>query len=708
MSLVPGSGPFFAVVQGILMIAGSVAFVYLVWDRIIKLLRQGQPDIRWEEVNDRVMAVVINVLGQKKLLLRKTPGVAHFLIFWGFMLLGLTIANFLMAGIGMHLPFTVGHGWYHFTMDTFILVVLLMMGWAFYRRLVLKPKEMELSNQALMILSLICLMMITDLMISGAEYLIAIGDAGNSALAFEDQNHAAAIVDGMAWGYMTRIAAGVWSILGVGTGSESGATLAYAFSWWFHFAVFFGFLNFLPLSKHQHIMTAPFNVFFSRLSPKGRVEYIEGLEERETWGVNSIPEFTWKQLLDGVTCQECGRCEVVCPANYTGKPLSPKKLHLDIKHLMIEEGLKEEGAERKPVIGEEENQISHHEIWSCTTCGACVYECPVMNEHIQKFVDLRRYLTLMEGDLPSEGALALQNVEKNSNPWGIGYDKRGEWADEAGVPQMGAVSDPSEIEYLFYVGCAGSFDDRNKKISRSFTKILDAAGVKYAVLGMEEQCCGDTARRLGNEYLYQILASTNMYTMYSYGVKKIVTCCPHGYNTIKNEYPQFVQVTRDANEDPDFQWDVEVFHSSEVIWDLIKTGRLKLPKTVDKTLTFHDSCYLGRHNDIYEAPRNILRSLGVKIREMDRCEGRSFCCGAGGGRMWLEEDLGHEKIFVERSREAVNLGVKDIAVACPFCLTMFEDGVKILEKDEEVKTFDITELVAMALEEAAKDEEDAA
>jgi len=676
--LMPGSGLGFAVIEVLLSVAAMALFFYLVYVRIIRLLRQGQAEVRWDRIPDRVIAVLVNVFGQKKLLLRNPAGIVHFFIFWGFMILGLTIVNFLLDGLWhTHLPFTVGHLWYHITIDTFILLVLLAMGYAFYRRLIVKPKEMELSGQALVILGLITAMMVTDLMIAGAE--IRMGEE-------------------MPGAYLSKIAAGVWGILGVAEGGPelSKAYLAYAFSWWLHFFVLFGFLNFLPLSKHQHIMAAPFNVFFTNLGPEGRVEYIPGLEERETWGVNTIPEFTWKQLLDAATCQECGRCELVCPANFTGKPLSPKKLHLDIKHLMLEEGWKEPGAERKPVIGAEVNQITEDEIWSCTTCGACVFECPVMNEHIQKFVDLRRYLTLMEGNLPTEGQTALQNMEKNSNPWGVGFDQRAAWAEGLEIPVYGELENPAEIEWCFYVGCAGAFDDRNKKIAVSMAKILKAAGVKFAILGIEEQCCGDSARRLGNEYLYQIMATTNMQTMFNYGVKKIVTCCPHGYNTIKNEYAQFEELVK--KELPEFKWEVEVKHSSELIWELLQAEKLKVKKTLDVTAALHDSCYLGRHNDVYDAPRNVLKTLGVQLKEMERSLGRSFCCGAGGGRMWLEEHHGHEKIFIERAREAVNTGAKEVAVACPFCLTMFEDGVKQLNKNEEVKTLDLAELVAMAIE----------
>ncbi len=681
MSLMPGSGVFFAVVEVLLGAAAVALFFYLVWARVIKMVRRGAPEneVRWSNVGERIKNVVVYVLAQRKLLLRTRAGIMHFVIFWGFVLLFLTIVNFLLDGLfHAHLPFTSGYAWYHFTMDTFILLVLLAMGYAFFRRLVLRPEEMELSGEALVILGLITAMMVTDLMISGAE--IRIHGAGD-----------------MPGAYLSRLAAAVWGGLGVDVGMDSKAPLAYAFSWWLHFFVFFGFLNFLPVSKHQHIMTAPFNVFFSSIEPKGRVQYIKDLEERESWGVNTIPEFTWKQLLDGITCQECGRCDLVCPGTTTGKPLSPKKLHLAIKHLMIKEGIKQEGEERGPIIGDDpETQVSLDELWSCTTCRACMYECPVMNEHIQKFIDLRRYLTLMEGNLPSEGQVALQNMEKNSNPWGIGFDQRASWAEGLEIPVYGEGV-PEDIEYCFYVGCAGAFDDRYQKAARSMAKVLKAAGVKFAILGMEEGCCGDTARRLGNEYLYQIMATMNMQTMKGYGIKKIVTSCPHGYNTLKNEYAQFEDLVK--KEDPEFKWDVEVRHSTELIWELIQSGRLKIPRSIDKTVAFHDSCYLGRHNDIYDQPRGILKALGIQTKEMERNKGRSFCCGAGGGRMWLEEHLGDEKINVNRTREAMELGTDEVCVACPFCMTMFEDGFKDLNKEEQAKSFDVVELVAMALEE---------
>ena len=680
--LTPGSGTAFAILHIILSMVLIGVFVYYVYERIIKLISQGKPEIRWDRIGERILNVITIVLGQKKLLLRPAAGLIHILIFYGFLILSLTILNFLLSGFGdVHLPFTIGYAWYHFLTDTFILLVLFAMVYAFVRRLIVKPRELELSVQALIILALIAVMMITDLMISGAEIRMGAEMPG---------------------GYLSKLASVIWGALGIGEGHDSNALCAYSFSWWSHYAIFFGFLIFLPISKHQHIMTGFFNTFFARLNKMGTVQEIPGIEEQESWGVNTIPEYTWKQLLDAATCQECGRCEIVCPANITGKPLSPKKLHLDLKHLMIREGYKPPGTEnRMALIGDGPEQQSFDEIWSCTTCGACEFDCPVMNEHIQKIVDMRRFLTLMEGNLPEEGQTALQNIETNSNPWGIGFDSRGDWAEGLDVPVYGDGVD-EDVEYCFYVGCAGAFDERNKIIAQSMVKILKAAGIKFAILGVEEQCCGDSARRMGNEYLYQTLAKQNMETMAGYGIKKIITCCPHGFNTIKNEYPQFINEIK--KESPDFCWDIEVKHATELIWELIQNGKLKIKRKLETRTVYHDSCYLGRHNSIYDPPREILKAIGVEVGEMARNYGRSFCCGAGGGQMWLEESLGHERVNINRTREAVETGFEKCAVNCPFCLTMFEDSIKDLGKEEDVGVFDIVELVAQAIEKPREEE----
>jgi Fe-S oxidoreductase len=693
MSLVPGSGIGFAVLEVLFGLVLTGVFLYSTWDRI-QLLLQGKKEVRWDRIPERIVQFVKFVLGQSKLLQEAYGGSMHFLIFWGFMILGLTIANFLFEGLGIKfadlpvlsvlapfqngnsLPFTEGFFPYHVVMDTFILLVLITMGMAYFRRLVLRPERMELTGQALIILTLITLMMLSDLMLSGAK-----------------------IVEGasLPGGYLSFLTAKVWEAAGL---TEASAKSAYTVSWWLHWFVFWGFLNYLPLSKHQHIMAAPFNSFLHSLEPKGALqpipnlaEQMENFDEKTKFGANSIPDFTWKQLLDGVTCQECGRCQDLCPAYTTGKALSPKKLHLDLKHVMLEEGHKPAGAERKNLISDE--HFSQEFIWACTTCRGCEWACPVLNEHIQKIVDLRRYLTLMEGNLPAEGQVALQNIEKNSNPWGVGFDQRAKWTEGLDVPVFGELSDQDrmQIEYCYYVGCSGSFDERNKKIAQNMVKIMKDAGVKFAILGAEEACCGDTARRLGNEYLYQILALQNMNTMFGYGVKKIVTACPHGFNTIKNEYPLFAAEAKKEN--PDFTWDVQVVHASQLIGDLLATGKLKTSKKVELELAFHDSCYLGRHNDLYQVPRQAMAAVGVKLKEMPRHGEQSFCCGAGGGRMWLEEH--GEKINVNRTKEAIATGAKGVAVNCPFCLTMFEDGIKDQGQEEKMKVYDLTELVAQAL-----------
>jgi Fe-S oxidoreductase len=675
MSLVPGSGIGFIVVEIVLSIFLVALFFWNTWYKI-KLIRQGQPEVekRWDKPVQRIIVFIVNVLGQKKKLRDWYAGPMHVAIFWGFMILLLSIVNFLWEGLGIGfeerffevtrldffarfvhengIPFTYGYTWYHVLMNVFILLVLIAMGMAFFRRLVLRPERLELTWEALLILVLITLMMLTDMMLEGAKI---VGGA-----------HAPGA-------FMGQIAAAGWRAVGI-TGESS--ELAWTVTWLIHFAIFFGFLNYLPISKHMHIMLAPFNTLFKSQEPNGAIPPIPDLEERESWGAHTIPELTWKNLMDGLTCQECGRCQDKCPAYNTQKPLSPKKLFLDIKHTLEKEGLKPADAERVPLISDELQSLD--EIWSCTTCHACVTECPVSNEHIPVFIAFRRYLTLMEGNLPAEAQLTLQNLEKNSNPWGVGFDQRMAWAEGLDVTTF---ADNPGVEYCYYVGCAGAFDDRYKKVAENMVKILRAANISFSILGVEEGCCGDTARRLGNEYLFKMMVEQNIGTMKNYKIKKIITTCPHGYNCLKNEYPQF-------------GGEYEVIHHTELILDLIKSGRIKLTNPVDGgLLTYHDSCYLGRHNYIYDEPREILKAIpGIKYKEMKRRYSRAFCCGAGGGRMWLEENIG-ERINVNRSKEAIEIGAQQIAVACPFCMSMFDDGVKLLEK-EDFPILDITELVA--------------
>ena len=410
---------------------------------------------------------------------------------------------------------------------------------------------------------------------------------------------------------------------------------------------------------------------------------ITDFETRETYGVANIPEFTWKQLLDLDACTRCGRCQDRCPAYLTEKPLTPKKLIQDLKNhlqkerpMLLGNGNGKEARALTPIMG---NAITDDELWSCTSCMSCMEQCPVFIEQVPKVVDLRRYLVMMESSFPPEVAGVFKNMEVNSNPWGIGLAKRGDWAKALGVKIL-SESEDKDIDVLYYVGCSGSFDDRNKKVAASFVQILQAAGVRFGILGAEEKCCGDSARRMGNEYLFQQLAQENIAAMQQYGVKTVVTTCPHGYNIIKNEYPQLGGV-------------FQVYHHTEFIARLVAEGRLKLTNTINQKLTFHDSCYLGRYNSIYDQPRKVMATIpGITLHEMDRNRERSFCCGAGGGRMWMEEHLG-TRINHSRFEDAVKTKADMIGTACPFCLTMLEDATKDKEMEESIRVRDVAELV---------------
>ncbi|MCK5009011.1 MAG: (Fe-S)-binding protein, partial [Deltaproteobacteria bacterium] len=436
-------------------------------------------------------------------------------------------------------------------------------------------------------------------------------------------------------------------------------------------------------------VSSTLNIFLRSTGPKGELTPITDFETAETYGVTTINEFTWKQLLDLDACTRCGRCQDQCPAYLSEKPLTPKKIIQDLKNHLKTEGAKllggnaQEGSDNEltPIMG---SAVTADELWACTSCMACMEQCPVFVEQIPKVVDLRRYLVMMESSFPSEVAGVFKNLEVNSNPWGIGLASRGDWAKSMGVKIL-SETEEKDIDVLYYVGCSGSFDDRSKKVAVSFVKILQAAGVNFGILGAEEKCCGDSARRMGNEYLFQTLAQENIECMKKYGIKKIVTTCPHGYNIIKNEYPQF-------------GGSYEVYHHSEFIARLIAEGKLKLKNSINQTITYHDSCYLGRYNAIYSEPRKVVSDIaGTKLVEMERSFERSFCCGAGGGRMWMEEHQG-KRINHLRFEDAIKTKANMAATACPFCLTMLEDATKDKEKEESFKVRDLAELVLEALE----------
>jgi len=447
-----------------------------------------------------------------------------------------------------------------------------------------------------------------------------------------------------------------------------------------HIFLVLGFIAYIPYSKLFHIVSSPLNMIYRSLEPKGALSHMDlEDEEAESFGVAKIEEFTWKQLLDLDACTRCGRCQDFCPAYLTEKPLSPKTLILDLKNHLHEQGKKTDAA--PPLVG---HVVQEDTLWACTTCRSCMEHCPVYVEHVDKIIDMRRSQVLMESKFPEELMEAFRGLEKNSNPWGLGFDARAEWVKELDVPIL-SESPEKEFDYLFFVGCIRSYDDRNKKVAMAMSRILNHLGIKFAILGMEEGCCGDPARRVGNEYLYQILAQNNIETFNRYKIGKILTTCPHCYNTIKNEYPQM-------------GFSCEVKHHAEFLAEQIDSGHLKLNRALPKKLTYHDPCYLGRYAGMYEEPRRVLNAIdSLEIREMKRAKRESFCCGAGGGWMWMDEKLG-KRINIQRLEDALETNPEWISTACPFCVTMFDDAIKSKDKQESLKIWDIAEIVEQALD----------
>ncbi|MCK5556921.1 MAG: (Fe-S)-binding protein, partial [Candidatus Hydrogenedentes bacterium] len=646
--------------------------------RLLRMLALGKSDNRFDHPWLRLKKVVTNVVLQVPTFRKPLVGLMHFMIVWAFLVFSVNTINHFVGGFVEGYSFFFGtklDAYYATVADVFaILLFIGVLGLAF-RRYIIGPECLtKPSPESAVVLISLGGVAVTYLVVNATEIVLGYGH-------YAQYKFASSALAGL-----------------MDSASEGTLHALLTVSWWssaiMHLILFA--LLVIP-TKHVHLIAGSFNTFFHRLYPRGRMTKLDlEDEEAETFGVSKIEEFTWKQLLDLYSCIECGRCQENCPAYASDKPLNPRELIRDLKHHLFKVGptlLKQRGvAEASENDGDGQrpaliaDTIEEDVIWSCTTCAGCVEHCPVMIEHIDKLTDMRRYLVLMESQFPREGVALFKNMETNSNPWGIGWAQRADWAKELGVPTL---DEKKETDVLYWVGCSGAYDDRNKKVSQAMVKIFKAAGVDFAILGAEEKCCGDSARRLGNEYLFQTLASTNIETMQQYKFNRIVVACPHGFNTLKHEYPQL-------------GGNYEVVHHTEFILGLIRTGKVRLSSNGSDNVAYHDSCYLGRHNDIYDEPRDILRAAGHVLTPVSRERAYSFCCGAGGGRMWLEENIG-TRINEMRTKEIIDTDVGLVATACPFCLTMIEDGMKELGKAETVRTKDIAEIVAEKLAEKKGD-----
>jgi Fe-S oxidoreductase/nitrate reductase gamma subunit len=656
----------------LLILVTATAFLLPIVRRV-RIVLAGGPENRFRDLGRRFAHAVTKVLFQRCTVRRERlfTGLLHAGLFYGALTFDTMTVSHTFEGFfdGFYLFGRTGLGLvFSFVIDVAAFSVMAAVLFLAFRRFVVRPKAYATTKGD----SAVIYLLITA---ATATYLYF--------EAFAVAHHP----ETARWSFL-----GPWLAGFVERSGLSAATVAAHFktAWWAHTLAVYAFIAYVPHSKYLHMFAGPFNVFLRRSTPSGELAPLD-LERSEVFGVEKLPDFSWKDNLDAFACMECGRCQDACPAFASEKPLSPKMIVLNLEKALLAASAPLTRKKRDDLPELVPATFTEGEIWTCTTCGACQKECPVEIEHIRKIVGARRSQVLMQSKFPPELNAFFRNLETNANPWGIGFAKRAEWGESL---ELRHIQDVPDADYLFWVGCMGAYDDGGKAIAASFVKLLRAAGVRFGTLGADEKCCGDSARRLGNEYLFQSLAQENITLFKKHGIRKIVTICPHGYNALKHEYPKLLDLLPDlTDEDKARLRAIEVVSHVELIQTLIDGGRLALKAGAAEEYTFHDPCYLGRHNGLTREPRAVLRAaLGAKATEMRRHGDDSFCCGAGGGLMWTEESLG-TRINHLRTGEAIAAGAPLVAAACPFCLTMLRDGLKDKGRDD-IAVKDIAQIVA--------------